>query len=154
MISSLQAKLSGPLLAEQMEDSTKVHLPNSLKLKSPYMAAFYSVIPGVLVHGCGHFYAGKSGTGCLLLGLEAGGVVLLYVSFLSAFGGAARQTDTDAIAFTGLLLFGGSWVYDFVASPIVVVRQNKYLRQEKRTGLKFQMKDGDLRLVAVWRFQT
>ncbi|NIN00599.1 MAG: hypothetical protein GTO24_21690 [candidate division Zixibacteria bacterium] len=126
---------------------------NSLKLKSPYMAVFYSFFPGVLVHGSGHFYAGKAGIGSALLGFEAAGALLLYFGSLSAFQGSSHQNDTDAMGYMGLVLFAGSWVYDLVDSPIVVVRQNKYLRQEKRAGIKLKMKDGDLRLVAVWRFQ-
>jgi hypothetical protein len=51
------------LFAQQTQDSTKLQTPPSFKLKSPYMAVFYSVIPGTVLHGAGHVYAGKIGTG-------------------------------------------------------------------------------------------
>ncbi len=39
------------LLAQQAVDSTKLQTSPSLKRKSPYMAAFYSVIPGRVAGG-------------------------------------------------------------------------------------------------------
>jgi hypothetical protein len=111
------------LLSQHMQDSSKQWSPHSLKLKSPYMAVFYSVIPGVLVRGSGHFNAGKGGTGTTLLGLEAAGALLLYFGSLSAFQGSSHQNDTDAMGYIGLALFAGSWVYDIVGSPIIRHRQ-------------------------------
>ena len=69
------------LLARQMEDSVTVHSLDSLRLKDPNMALLYAVIPGVLIHGSGHIYAGKTGTGAALLGAGVvGGLYVLYWS--------------------------------------------------------------------------
>ncbi len=140
------------LFAQQAEDSTKPQTAPSLKLKSPYTAAFYSVIPGVLVHGSGHFYAGKEGTGSALLGLEAAGVLLLYFGSLSAFQGSSHQNDTDAMGYMGLALFAGSWVYDMVGSPIAVVRRNRYIKETEGTQYDFKREPRELRLTFAWHF--
>jgi TM2 domain-containing membrane protein YozV len=140
------------LFAQQAVDSTQPHSLPSLKLKSPYMAAFYSVIPGVLVHGSGHFYAGKEGTGSALLGLEAAGVLLLYFGSLSAFQGSSHQNDTDAMGYIGLALFAGSWVYDMVGSPIAVVRRNRYIKETEGTQYDFKREPRQLRLTFAWHF--
>lgn len=139
-------------IAQQTKDSTKVHIPNPLKLKSPYLAVFYSVIPGVLFHGSGHFYAGKGGTGSLLLGLETAGGLLLYLGSLSTFQGSSHQYDTDAMGYTGLLLFVGSWVYDVVGSPIAVVRQNRYIQEIRESRNDFDRQHQDFKLTFVWHF--
>ncbi len=75
------------LFAQQAEDSTKLQAPPSLKLKSPYMAAFYSVIPGVAFHGAGHVYAGKIPTAITLFGCELLGVGLGFLGGVSQIGG-------------------------------------------------------------------
>ncbi len=140
------------LFAQQTQDSTRLQISPSLKRKSPYMAAFYSVIPGVLVHGSGHFYAGKEGTGSALLGLEAAGVLLLYFGSLSAFQGSSHQNDTDAMGYIGLALFAGSWVYDMVGSPIAVVRRNRYIKETEGTQYDFKREPRQFRLTFAWHF--
>ena len=92
---SIDLALDGPssfLLAQQMEDSIRVHTLDSLKLKDPNMAVLYAVIPGVVIHGSGHFYAGKMGTGAVLLGCGAAGATIFYYGIWGkgsymAFGG-------------------------------------------------------------------
>lgn len=140
------------MFAQQLKDSTEVEFPNSLKHKSPYMAVFYSVIPGVLVHGSGHFYAGKGGTGTTLLGLEAAGALLLYFGSLSAFQGSSHQNDTDAMGYIGLALFAGSWVYDIVGSPIVIVKRNRYINEIRGSQYDIDRQQRELKLTFVWHF--
>jgi TM2 domain-containing membrane protein YozV len=140
------------LLSQHMQDSSKQWSPHSLKLKSPYVAVFYSVIPGVLVHGSGHFYAGKGGTGTTLLGLEAAGALLLYFGSLSAFQGSSHQNDTDAMGYIGLALFAGSWVYDIVGSPIVIVKRNRYINEIRGSQYDIDRQQRELKLTFVWHF--
>jgi hypothetical protein len=152
MLKSSQIKYSLFLLAQQSQDSTAVKKMNSLKLKSPYMAIFYSVVPGIIVHGSGHFYAGKTNTGYLLLGTEAAGLLFLYLGFEEALGGSSYQNDADIMGWTGLALFSGSWLYDVIGSPIAVQKQNQKLFKGENTELRFQPKDSGLRLVLVCHF--
>jgi TM2 domain-containing membrane protein YozV len=140
------------LFAQQTEHLTELQTPPSLKLKSPYMAALYSVIPGAVVHGCGHFYAGEGNTGVLLLGLEFSGGVLLFLGFQSAFGGPSHQGDADMLGFAGLLLFAGSWVYDMVGSPIAVARRNRYIREIQQSEFDMKRQQREFKLTFTWHF--
>jgi TM2 domain-containing membrane protein YozV len=152
VLKSQQSEYIPFLLAQQSQDSATVNKTSSLKLKNPYMAIFYSVVPGLLIHGSGHFYAGKTNTGYLLLGTEAAGLLLLYLGFENAFGGPAYQNDADIMGWTGFALFSGSWIYDAIGSPIAVKKQNQKLLKRKNTELRFQPKDSGLRLVLVYHF--
>jgi len=118
------------LLAQQMEDSIRVHPSDSLKLKDPNMALLYAVIPGVVIHGSGHIYAGKTGTGAVLLGC---GVVGGYIFFIGALGqgipgesGELGKYEDVLWAFGGVL-FLGSWIYDLVGAPLAVESENREL---------------------------
>jgi hypothetical protein len=138
------------LLAQQAVDSTQLQTSPSLKRKSPYMAIFYSFIPGIIVHGSGHFYAGDARTGSRLLGAEAAGGLLIVGGFFLGLAGV--QTEAGFAVLSGGILFVGSWVYDVVRSPLVVKKHNKELLERKQGQLRFRTKDRDLRLELVWRF--
>ncbi len=148
--SSLEVRCSSLFFAHQMVDSITVPPLDSLKLRNPYMAIFYSFVPGIIVHGSGHFYAGDARTGTRLLGAEAAGGLLIVGGFFLGLAGV--QTTAGFAVLSGAVLFVGSWVYDVVRSPLVVQKQNRELLESKQGQLKFQTKDGDLRLVLVWRF--
>lgn len=110
-----------------------------------------ATFPGVLVHGSGHFYAGRPLTGALLLMVEAGAVYMTYrgVSDLMSVADANMGDDvTDiqiitnlsetgqlsrgiGLAAGGLVLFLSSWLYDLTGSPIAVEQENKKEVQEK-----------------------
>lgn len=140
------------LFAQQAEDSTKLRISPSLKLKSPYTAVFYSVIPGAVFHGAGHVYAGKIGTGIALFGSELVGLGLMSVGAIAEFGEEESGDKGGTAAFVGLVLFFGSWVYDLIESPAAVNKRNAELLKQKPAGVEFRTRDGQLRLVAVWRF--
>jgi hypothetical protein len=116
------------------------------------MAIFYSIIPGIFIHGSGHFYAGKTNTGTLLFGAEAAGVLITYLGFLSSFRGIENQDDTDLMGLVGVVLFAGSWVYDVIGSPIAVRKQNRKLIQNSNTELKLQPGKIGLHLSLVFYF--
>ncbi len=138
------------LFAQQAEDSTKLQTPPSFKGKSPYMAILYAFVPGIIIRGSGHFYAGDRRTGSRLLGAEAAGGLLIAGGFYLGLAGV--QTEAGFALLSGVILFVGSWVYDVVGSPLVVQKQNKDLIERRQGQFRFQRKDGDLRLELVWRF--
>jgi TM2 domain-containing membrane protein YozV len=142
------------LFFEQRNDSNKVSSSDSRKLKSPWMAFGIALVPGAIIHGAGHFYAGKIGTGFVLLGSELVGTGLIAVGLV---GGIETITGKPREGWVieleaGLVLFVGSWIYDIIGSPIVVMKSNKDLLQRKPSGLKIQIKDGNVKLVTIWSF--
>jgi hypothetical protein len=129
---SIDLALDGPssfLLAQQMEDSIRVHTLDSLKLKDPNMAVLYAVIPGVVIHGSGHFYAGKMGTGAVLLGCGAAGATIFYYGIWG---------KGSYMAFGGFLFFG-SWIYDLVGAPHAVQKENREFLQGRNVRLRFDL---------------
>jgi len=118
------------------------------------MAFGIALVPGAIIHGAGHFYAGKIGTGFVLLGSELVGTGLIAVGLV---GGIETITGKPREGWVieleaGLVLFVGSWIYDIIGSPIVVMKSNKDLLQRKPSGLKIQIKDGNVKLVTIWSF--
>jgi TM2 domain-containing membrane protein YozV len=131
---------------------TNFHLK---KPKSLWIALGIALVPGTVVHGAGHFYAGRIKTGFLLLGTEVVGASLVGVGAIAGFAevmGGESTLDAELWVFGGLILFVGSWVYDVVGSPIVVMKTNKDQLQRKHSGLKIQIKDGNVKLVTIWSF--
>ena len=158
---SIDFALDGPsnfLLAQQMEDSIRVHTLDSLKLKDPNMAILYAVIPGVVIHGSGHFYAGKTKTGVVLLGSELVGGTIFYVgaldkAFSQSKGGKLGIYGDIFIAFGGVL-FVGSWIYDLFGAPRAVQRENQELLggEDVRLRFGFDQTSHSVRLQIVQRF--
>jgi TM2 domain-containing membrane protein YozV len=145
---------SALLFAQQTNDSAKVADFESRKLKNPWLAFGIALVPGAIIHGAGHFYAGRIGTGFVLLGSELIGTGLIGVGLISGIEtitGEPREGWVIELE-VGLILFVGSWIYDIIGSPIVVVRTNKDLLARKHGGLKIQIKEGNLKLVTIWSF--
>jgi TM2 domain-containing membrane protein YozV len=143
------------LFAQQTSDSVKIESFDSRRSKSPWIAFGIALVPGAIVHGAGYFYAGRIGTGLLLLGTEVVGASLLFYAAVSSFAvvwGGEYDQEVELWAIGGLVLFMGSWVCDVVGSPIAVNKQNKNLLQRKQGKLRLQMKDGELKLVTIWSF--
>lgn len=151
----LQSGYSNLLFAQQTNDSVKIRNFSSRKLKSPWIAFGIALVPGFVVHGAGHFYAGRIGTGLLLLGTEVVGMSLLVYAAVSSIAlawGGEYDPEAELWAIGGLVLFMGSWICDMVGSPLAVKKQNEKLLQGKQGNLKFQMKDGQLKLVIMKNF--
>jgi hypothetical protein len=145
-------------LSEQQAGYSVKPLPSdSLKLKSPNLALTYAVIPGVIVHGAGHFYAGKKKTGAVLLVTGVAGAALATVSGfgqgLSHMDGGNSAPDFGYFLMAaGFGLFLGSWVYDMVGAPLAVQKYNKALLDKKAVGLKFRLQNEKPGVYFVWRF--
>ena len=80
-----------------------------------------SLVPGVLLHGAGHYVHGCKGLGERLLWLELSGIGLVLVALAPApiFGGNAALVPFQAfIAMSGVALFGGSWLLDIYGTAV------------------------------------
>jgi hypothetical protein len=141
---SAEAAWNGPssfLLAQHREDSIGVQGVGSRELKDAGVAFLYAAGPGFLVHGAGHFYAGKTKTGAVLLGSEVVGGALL---FIGAFGKGVSQMEGgepweygDILMVFGGILFLGSWAYDMIGAPLAVQKENRELLKRSNLHLEF-----------------
>ncbi|MGB8657488.1 MAG: hypothetical protein WCE90_06845 [Candidatus Zixiibacteriota bacterium] len=141
--------MSSRVLIVQNEDSTKKERADSIpgertrpiKLKDPNMAIFYAIVPGTVVHGAGHFYAGRKATGWILFGGEVLSLgIFTYAvgsGFAEAMGGSNSNIDDDIAAILGGTLFLGTWIYDLFDAPLAVERHNRELLEKQKVGLKF-----------------
>lgn len=102
-----------------------------LKPKSQFWGAFYSVIPGIVLHGSGLLYAEKYGQAAGMMGLEIVSLLAIGIG-LADYNhiqyvpppldprpidgpinsrGSGERTVMLAI---GVALFAGTWIYDVV----------------------------------------
>jgi|GEM_PF-1244516 len=114
-----------------------------VKLKSPTTALVIALVPGSVVHGAGHFYAGKTGTAFGLFGAEiiGAGMIIFGVlgSVFEGMEGSEKRGGEHAALIIGLGLFVGSWVYDVVASPLVVKNQNDKILGKRPFAFELNM---------------
>lgn len=103
----------------------KVYKRDVLGLKSPGAALFLALVPGSLVHGVGHFYAGHRRTGTILVIAEGLSIAMASAAFVMAFGDSESQEASIIFGYGGIFGFTGSWAYDVIAAPLVVRRDNK-----------------------------
>ncbi len=136
----------------QGQDSSGVHVSDSFKLKDPSTAFLYALVPGAIAHGAGHFYAGKTATGFLLLGGELVGAALILGGTSTGWGRSSLTREGFTVSLAGEILFLGSWIYDMIAAPLEVKKENKTLLERKSTSLELSIKYREQRLYAVWRF--
>jgi hypothetical protein len=153
-ISSPQYEYSGLLLAQQMKDSTRVESFDSIKLKDPNMAILYAVIPGIVIHGAGHFYAGKRTTAAVLFASGFIGASCVYVGGLSGLERTAPTETGYILIITGAILFTGSWTYDLIGAPLAVQKQNQNFLGKRSADLKFEFdhKHDSIKVVLTRQF--
>ena len=124
------------LLTQQSLEKTSPSAsnPESLKLKDPNVAAFYALVPGFFFHGAGHFYAGKSGTGLALLGVEMLSIASFYLYGLASLPDGSSDNFTGQAVFLSMAvgLFLGSWYYDIEKTPQAVKEYNEKLRTKTK----------------------
>lgn len=87
----------------------------SLDMGLSWLPPAVAVMPGVFVHGAGHWVMGHRDTAIDLMLLEAGGVVMMgAASGLIGPTGASRKLISFAypLALSGFALFSGTWLAD------------------------------------------
>jgi hypothetical protein len=152
---SIDFALDGPSsfsLVQHHEDSIRVDGADSIKLRDPNYAIFVALVPGAVVHGAGHFYAGKVRTGFILLGCELVGAGLVYLGGVTGVESGEPSSGGKVAMATGVTLFYGSWAYDLVFAPLSIKKRNEELLLGKHTHLEFRINHGDVRVITVWRF--
>jgi TM2 domain-containing membrane protein YozV len=140
------------VLDQQMGETATERQADSVKLRDPNHAIFMALVPGSVVHGAGHFYAGRPATGLILFGGELAGAGLFYLGAVTAIGDGKYSPGGAVAVATGATLFFGSWAYDLVFAPLSISRRNEELLREKRADFKLQIKDKEIRIVSTWRF--
>ena len=125
--------------------SSKYANNKNLRLKDPGKAILYAAIPGFVVHGAGHFYAGKTKTGLLLLGTEVLAFAFFVEGALLEFqeseGWTIEGPDPGVFFAIGTVLFYGSWLYDLFASPGEVKKRNEELLRNRDTNVELELKE-------------
>jgi TM2 domain-containing membrane protein YozV len=120
--------------------------PSTVGHKSPALAGTLAFIPGIVVHGAGHMYAGSWMKGLGLLAIEGltVGVIANNVSTgtsdIQALSNSTKnnQIPTDvssAYSKAGIIIVCGmgflwSWFDDMAGAPIAATEYNKLLDQE------------------------
>lgn len=108
---------------------------NFLESRTPLAAFIIGFAPGFFIHGLGYSYIGRRTAGAWLLLSE--GVSILFVSVAiarsvrSENSSVGKNRRTDLIGNTGLILFFGGWIVDFIGAPVQLA-----LDQAKMAGAK------------------
>lgn len=157
-LSVLLAAWSGPVWAEMdsplalWAQANAAPPPSALSLPTPSgpqpaAAAGLALFPGVLVHGTGHFYAGRPLTGSVLAASEAAAVYLIIRGGMEAYssgkdiadmlnnsagqGVSQNLGDTGNLSYglglaaAGLVVFLGSWLFDVTGAPLAAMQKQK-----------------------------
>ena len=123
--------------------------------KEPVVAFAVALIPGSVVHGLGHYYAGDPETGKTLLVTEGVslGLVLVGGVFLSSQLNSLECSSDCVIGAisisAGTIGFLGSWVYDVIGSPFAAQRYNRKLEKTETSWGISAYKHDDKYLLTV-----
>jgi hypothetical protein len=116
-----------------------------LKTKSQFWGAFYSVIPGIVLHGSGLLYAEKYGQAAGMMGLEIVSILAIGIGLadnqiqyvpppldprpidgpIKSIGSGERRV----MLAVGVALFAGTWIYDIVVTQKSIHDYNELLQQ-------------------------
>ena len=126
----------------------------NLRLKDPNKALLYAIFPGFFVHGTGHFYAGKTKTGLLLLGTELVGIGFVVKGIVMSFAEMEeeRPGEPGIPLAIGYILFCGSWFYDLIGSPLEIKKRNEELLRSRNIDIEFEIKQTHYCLKLVKKF--
>ena len=158
---SAEAAWHGPssfLLAQNQEDSIQGQGVGSRELKDPQVALLYAAVPGLFLHGAGHFYAGEKTAGWVLVGGEILSLcVMTYAVGLGLGGstnGSTSGTSADEVAIFGGILFVGTWAYDMIGAPLAVQKRNREVLGAENVdlGLGFDQASHSVRIQITKRF--
>ena len=143
---SVDTALGGPssfLYAQRQEDSIIASRDGSGKLKDPGKALLYALVPGLVVHGAGHFYAGEKTAGWVLAGGEILGLCLIaYAVGVRTDEKPMESTlndEAETIGYFGVGLFVGTWIYDVIGAPVAVQRENREFLGGENVHLRFDL---------------
>lgn len=125
-----------------------------IKKRSATAAFLIALVPGSVVHGAGHFYAGKPKTGFVLFGTEIVGIGLFMGGALSGLPGNVREDAGETIGFVGFSLFMFSWVYDIIVAPTEAKKHNQKPLEKTSLDLGILSLEGkqELKLLLSKRF--
>lgn len=124
------------LSVQESADSLRPPATGSPKRKSPTVAFLYALIPGAIVHGAGHFYAGADSIGRELQEREVLGIGMILIWLPLAYV-ACDVTAVHVLALIGVILFVESWVVDLVGAPLAAKKYNEGLLGGENTGAAF-----------------
>jgi hypothetical protein len=97
---------------------------------SPGVAVSLAILPGIAIHGAGHFYAGRPLQAAALLLVEAGAGYMAYRGASEVYavsqnfdlaqnaGESGQLSYGVGLAAGGLFLFLTSWLYDVTGAPM------------------------------------
>ncbi len=112
--------------------------PSRAPRKSKLAGEVLAFVPGVYVHGLGHFYAGDYKGALILGGMELAGIGLFVL------GGEGETNAQGAAQLGGVLLIVGSWLWDVAFTPERVERRNvRYGHEPKSLGWEVSELSGD-----------
>jgi hypothetical protein len=137
---------------------------------SPATASALAVFPGIILHGSGHFYAGRPWVGTALALTEAVSLYCIYRGYLdiqagseevdlsgsSSYSGNSEQVSRGiGLAVGGTLLFFTSWLFDVTGAPQAAAQ----VQAENKAMSDLQIRpellpDGSGgRITCAWSFQ-
>jgi len=96
-------------------------MPAPCVRSSPGFSTAAAVVPGIVIHGTGHFVNGCAGLGARLLWLELAGLGLIVTALVPAAILGANDYLVPIQAFlgmSGVALFAGSWLFDIYGSAV------------------------------------
>ncbi len=133
----------------------------------PGMALTLALVPGIAVHGSGHFYAGRPLTGAALAAVEVGALYLAYLGSMQItsavnsgvgdaesenFGNSEELSRGLGLAVTGAALFLGSWLFDLSGAPTAAAETAAARKQAAGTALRPALRPDQVALVLERRF--
>jgi hypothetical protein len=107
-----------------IDDSLAVKGP-CYKNKNPWLAFGLALGPGIVVHGLGHYYAGRKKTALILFGTEILATGLAFIERNQIRKENSRRVDAPLL---GVYLFSylyASWMYDVIFAPSKIIEDNK-----------------------------
>ncbi|UCB52241.1 MAG: hypothetical protein JSV10_09685 [Candidatus Zixiibacteriota bacterium] len=147
------------LFDQQYADSSKPRPWDRPKLKSPTVAFLHAVIPGSIVHGAGHFYAGHDSTGWGLLITEIIGIGFVATGWVAEYISESQNwSDLWILALwryrLGVMFFLVTWFYDVSEAPKAAEEHNGMLlgKQKRGLGLEFDQQNDRANFRLVVRF--
>ena len=106
-----------------------VYNKRDLHLKSPTKAFLLAVGPGFFIRGAGHFYAGKYRTASYIFLISAAS---LYGFSVMDSIGEYPDPASLALVSVSMLVFIGSWMYDWMIAPAIIDRENQKIIRSLR----------------------